>query len=74
MPKVAVRFAESAVRDLEGVRSWYAQQDVPDVGDRLVREIVTRIDALREHPEMGRIVPEFDSEVLSGDARNRAAA
>lgn len=50
--------------DLEALKRWYAEQDVPDVGDRLVREIVTRIEALRDHPEMGRIVPEFDQPFL----------
>lgn len=60
MHKVAIRFAESAFTDLETIRSWYADQGVPDVGDRFVKAIVTRIEALRDHPEMGRIVPEFD--------------
>ena len=36
------------------------KQGVPDVGDRFVKAIVTRIEALRDHPGMGRIVPEFD--------------
>jgi plasmid stabilization system protein ParE len=64
MPKVSIRFAESAVADLEALRSWYAQQGVPDVGDRFVEEIVARIEALRDHPEMGRIVAEFDQPFL----------
>ena len=64
MPKVAVRFAESALTDLEAVRIWYAEQGVPDVGNRFVEEIVTRIEALCDHPEMGRIVTEFDQPFL----------
>jgi plasmid stabilization system protein ParE len=64
MPRVAIRFAESAIADLEALKRWYAEQDAPDVGDRLVQEIVTRIEALRDHPEMGRIVPEFDQPFL----------
>lgn len=64
MPTLAIRFAESAIADLEALKRWYAEQDVPDVGDRLVREIVTRIEALRDHPEMGRILPEFDQPFL----------
>lgn len=64
MPRVAIRFAESAIADLEALKRWYAEQDAPDVGDRLVQEIVTRIETLRDHPEMGRIVPEFDQPFL----------
>jgi plasmid stabilization system protein ParE len=64
MPKVTIRFAESAIADLEAISTWYAEIRVPDVGDRFVEEIVTRVEALGDHPEMGRIVPEFDQPFL----------
>ena len=64
MPKVAIRFAESAITDLESIGEWYADQGVPDVGVRLIRQIVTRIEALADHPAMGRIVPEFGQPIL----------
>ena len=59
MSKATIRFAESAITDLETIRDWYAEQGVPDVGDQLIRQIVNRIEALADHPAMGRIVPEF---------------
>ena len=59
-----VRFAESALRDLEGIRAWYAEQGVADVGARLVGDIVARIEHLADHPEMGRVVPEFGQSSL----------
>ena len=37
---------------------------MPDVGERFVEDIVTRIEALREHPDMGRIVPAFEHPFL----------
>ena len=64
MAKVAIRLAESALADLESIRDWYAEQDVPEVGERLIGEIVASIEALADHPEMGRIVPEFDQPFL----------
>ena len=64
MAKVAVRLAESALVDLESIRAWYAEQGVPEVGERLLGEIVTRIEALADHPDLGRIVPEFDQPFL----------
>ena len=64
MPKVAIRFAESALADLEALRVWYAGQGVADVGERLLREIVESIEGLVEHPEMGRVVPEFGQPFL----------
>jgi plasmid stabilization system protein ParE len=46
------------------VRIWYTEQGVPDVGTRLVEEIFQRVQALADHPDMGRVVPEFDQPFL----------
>lgn len=67
MPETkSVEFAESALVDLEGVRAWYAEQGVPEVGVRLVGEVVRlvgevvrQVERLPEFPESGRIVPEI---------------
>ena len=64
MPGLPIRFAASALADLEALKSWYTDQGVPEVGDRLVAEIVARVEGLRDHPEMGRIVPEFEQPAL----------
>jgi len=64
MAKVAIRFAESALADLESIRDWYTEQDVPEVGERLIGEIVASIEALADNPDMGRIVPEFGQSFL----------
>lgn len=64
MPRTEIRFADSALTDLEALRQWCCDQGAPDVGDRIVSEIFDRIEALREHPEMGRIVPEFNQPFL----------
>ena len=59
MLKGAIRLAESAVRDLEELRRWYAQQGVPETGERTLKRILDSIGLLAELPEMGRVVPEF---------------
>jgi toxin ParE1/3/4 len=64
MAKFAIRFAESALTDLESIRAWYAEQGVTDVGERVIGEIVASIEALVDHPDMGRVVPEFDQTFL----------
>jgi toxin ParE1/3/4 len=64
MPKLGIRFAESALTDLEEMVAWFADQGVPNVGDRLVREIISSVELLADHPEMGRIVPEFQQPFL----------
>ena len=60
----AISFAESAVRDLEDVRSWYTDQSAPEVGERLVRQVIARVEQLGEFPESGRVVPEFATQWL----------
>jgi toxin ParE1/3/4 len=59
-----VEFAESAICDLAEILAWYAEQQVPDVGERLVRELFARTEQLAEFPESGRIVPEFDVKTI----------
>ncbi|MBK5274452.1 MAG: type II toxin-antitoxin system RelE/ParE family toxin [Desulfuromonadales bacterium] len=59
-----VEFAESAICDLEEILAWYAEQQVPDVGERLVQELFARTEQLAEFPESGRIVPEFDVKTI----------
>ena len=56
---VRIRFADSARGDLDAVRGWYAERGVPDVGMRLVAEIMDRVQSLTDHPDLGRVVPEF---------------
>jgi plasmid stabilization system protein ParE len=64
MLRIEVRFAESAIRDLEETRAWYEGQGVPDVGERIVEEVFQRVESLEKHPDMGRIVPEFGQPFL----------
>jgi len=58
--KRAITFAASAVNDLETIRDWYIEQQVPDVGEKLLREIIAQVERLTNFPESGRIVPEFE--------------
>jgi toxin ParE1/3/4 len=58
--KRRVTFAASAVADLEEIRAWYAKLQVPDVGERMLREVLSQVERLANFPESGRIVPEFD--------------
>ena len=61
---VEIRFSESATADLEDLVSWYAERGLAEVGVRLVRELLERVDHLPEHPDVGRMVPEFGQPAL----------
>jgi plasmid stabilization system protein ParE len=63
--KRTITFAVSAFDDLESIVAWYRdQQQVPEVGDELVKEIISQIERLADFPESGRVVPEFNIENL----------
>jgi len=63
--KRTITFAVSAVDDLEAIRAWYKdQQQIPEVGSRLIKEIISQVERLADFPESGRIVPEFNIENL----------
>jgi plasmid stabilization system protein ParE len=64
MPRASVRLSESALADLEQIRQWYTEQQVPKVGERFLTEILVHIERLRDHPNVGRVVPEFDQPTL----------
>jgi len=57
--KISVTFAASALTDIKEMQKWYAEQLVPEIGDRFTRETIEKVEALQAHAGMGRIVPEF---------------
>ena len=56
-----VELAESAEDDLRGILAWYSSQQVPEVGARMVVEIIEHVEHLAEFPDSGRVVPEFET-------------
>ena len=62
--QITITFAESAVQDLETIREYYQEQEVPEVGERFIEEIISSVEDLVIHPEQGRMVPEFNTPQL----------
>jgi hypothetical protein len=44
--KHRIGFSASAVAELDDVRGWYSHQQVPGVGERLSREVVSQVERL----------------------------
>lgn len=57
-----VSITDSALGDLREIIKYYEDQLVPQVGRELVSKIIERIESLSDHPEIGRIVPEFENQ------------
>lgn len=55
-----VEYAQSARDDLAGIIEWYSLQLVPEIGPRLVEEMLARTEQLAVFPDSGKVVPEFE--------------
>ncbi len=55
-------FADSALSDLQVIIQYYEDQLASHVGDKFVADIIGRIETLIDHPDIGRVVPEFDAQ------------
>ncbi len=57
-----VQISLSAVEDLQNILNWYESQLATDVGLQMVAEILVRTETLADHPDIGRVVPEFSND------------
>jgi len=55
-----LRIAQSALEDLQAIQEYYKEQDVPHIGDDFVAAILEHCEMLQIHPDVGRVVPEFN--------------
>jgi len=61
---VNISFSKSAIEDLESKQEYYLEQGVSQVGQGFVTAIVEHIETLSSHPDIGRVVPEFNDELI----------
>jgi toxin ParE1/3/4 len=59
---VKIVIARSALSDLQGIKAYYLEQGVPDIGQKFVNAILKNVQRLRDHPDSGRKVPEFNQD------------
>ena len=59
-----ILITNSAYRDLESIKEYYASEGVPQIGEKYVLEIIEHIETLLSHPEIGRQVPEFETPTI----------
>lgn len=52
--------SDSALSDLKDIKSYYHDQVVPNVGLKPIKIVLSKAENLLTHPEIGRVVPEFN--------------
>jgi plasmid stabilization system protein ParE len=54
-----VVWSDDAVWALVGLEARLAQRYSSDKAARIVEDLVRRVDRLADHPQLGRVVPEY---------------
>lgn len=60
---VTIIWTELAIDDLQSIHE-YISKDSKIYADRLIEKIINRVDQLKEFPRSGRVVSEFNSEII----------
>ena len=55
-----ILISDSAFNDLKAISNYYTDEGVPHIGNEFVNNIISHIESLKENPDIGRKVPEFD--------------
>lgn len=56
-----IKLSNSAILDLEAIKKYYSDEGVPEIGNKFVTDIIRHIETLPDNPDIGRMVPEFNS-------------
>lgn len=59
-----ILISNSAYSDLEAIKEYYTEKGVPQVGKQLIARIIEHIETLPANPDIGRKVPEFNTEKI----------
>ena len=54
-----ISITESAYQDLADIHEHYRLEGIEHIGKKHISEVFSKIDTLNDHPQMGRIVPEY---------------
>lgn len=60
---VEIIWTPFALEDLQSIYDYIAK-DSPYYANRFIDKLVDRVDILIDHPKAGRIVPEFENELI----------
>ncbi len=55
-----ISISNSAFNDLENIKEYYKEEKIPQIGRQFVNSIINHIQTLKDNPDIGRIVPEFE--------------
>ena len=60
---VKIIWTEFAIEDLKSIHE-YISKDSKVYADRFIEKLISRVDQLESNPHSGRVVPEFNIEII----------
>ena len=61
---ISTFISSSAFNDLEDIKEYYKEENVPHIGEKFVVSIIDHIQTLSDNPDIGRVVPEFNEKKI----------
>jgi len=59
-----ILISDSAFADLESIIDYYTEKCVPHIGEQFAASIIEHIETIPANPDIGRKVPEFDTDEI----------
>lgn len=59
-----ILISDSAYTDFEAIKEYYTEEGVPHIGEQFIKSIIEHIETIPAHPDIGRKVPELDSDKI----------
>jgi plasmid stabilization system protein ParE len=56
-----ILISDSGYVDFKTIKEYYLEQGVPHIGEQFVSNIIEQIETLPETPDIGRKIPEFNT-------------
>ena len=57
-----ILISNSTYTDFEAIKEFYTKEGVPHIGEQLIVSIIEHIETIPANPDIGRKVPEFDTD------------
>jgi len=59
-----ILISDSAYSDFETIKEYYIEEGVPHIGEEFIKNIIQHIETIPDNLDIGRKVPEFNSEKI----------
>jgi len=59
-----ILISDSAYSNFKTIKEYYIEEGVPHIGEEFIKNIIKHIETIPDNPDIGRKVPEFNTEKI----------